>query len=158
MSARPFDPMATSFEPMNMDYSNQGFPGAFNVPPLPRSDDDMSEVSEAASTSVNLFPDPNVESIPMSNAENIQQAEAIPQAIPQANYRNLSTAQIKKMVPFGPILHLLDPDQQKMLLDENKTNTLDGRSALVSGVTKRFSIPSNRRRFTVTAEGNKVFW
>jgi len=62
------------------------------------------------------------------------------------------------MVPFGPILHLLDPDQQKILLEENETNTLDGRPALVSAVTKRFSIPGDRRRFTITSTGKKVFW
>jgi len=155
MSARPFDPME-----FDIDAFEQSLPGAFNVPPLPDSDGDMSDVSEAASRSVNFFPDPNVESsnspfdAPMAEVENIQQA----QAIPETNYRNLSTTQIKKLVPFGPILHLLDPDQQKILLEENETNTLDGRPALVSGVTKRFSIPGDRRRFTITSTGKKVFW
>ena len=163
MSARPFDPME-----FDIDAFEQSLPGAFNVPPLPDSDEDMSEVSEAASRSVNFTgyagaegtPDPNVESsnspfdAPMADVENIQLAEAIP----EANYRNLSTTQIKKLVPFGPILHLLDPDQQKILLEENETNTLDGRPALVSAVTKRFSIPGDRRRFTITSTGKKVFW
>jgi len=154
MSARPFDPME-----FDIDAFEQSLPGAFNIPPLPDSDGDMSDVSEAASMSVNFFPDPtNIESISMADVENIQQAEAIPQAIPEANYRNLSTTQIKKMVPFGPILHLLDANQQKILLKENETNTLDGRPALVSGVTKRFSIPGNKRLFTITSEGKKVFW
>ena len=143
MSARPYDPMD-----FDIDAFEQSLPGAYNIPPLPNSEDGMS-VSDAAST--DFFPDPaSVQAVPMADVE------AIP--IPEENYRNLSTAQIKKMVPYGPILHLLDPDQQKMLLDENETNTLDGRPALVSGVTKRFSIPGNRRRFTITAEGKKVFW
>ena len=142
MSARPYDPME-----FDIDAFEQSLPGAYNIPPLPNSEDGMS-VSEASNE---FFPDrTNVQAVPMADVE------AIP--IPEENYRNLSTAQIKKMVPYGPILHLLDPDQQKMLLDENETNTLDGRPALVSGVTKRFSIPGNRRRFTITAEGKKVFW
>ena len=150
MSARPFDPME-----FDIDAFEQSLPGAFNIPPLPDSDGDMSDVSEAASMSVNFFPDPtNIESISMADVENIQLAEAIP----EASYRNLSTTQIKKLVPFGPILHLLDPDQQKILLEENETNTLDGRPALVSAVTKRFSIPGDRRRFTITSTGKKVFW
>ena len=145
MSARPFDPMD-----FDIDAFEQSLPGAYNIPPLPNSEDGMSDVSVAASRS-DFFPDPaNVQAVPMADVE------AVP--IPEENYRNLSTAQIKKMVPYGPILHLLDPDQQKMLLEENETNTLDGRPALVSGVTKRFSIPGNRRRFTITAEGKKVFW
>ena len=147
MSTRPFDPMD-----FDIDAFEQSLPGAYNIPPLPNSDDGMSDVSEVASRS-DFFPElANVQAVPMADVE------AIPQAILQTDYRDLSTAQIKKMVPYGPILHLLDPDQQKMLLDENETNTLDGRPALVSGVTRRFSIPGNRRRFTITAEGRKVFW
>ena len=89
---------------------------------------------------------------------NASSAAQVAQAVPQFDYTNLSTAQIKKLVPYGQVLHLLSPDQIDVLLGENQMNPLDGRAALISATTKRFSIPSTKKKFTITATGKKVFW
>lgn len=137
MSARPYDPMD-----MGYSYPSFGFP---NEPAaVPVAEDDL--ISELDSILGNTPP--------LADVEPAQVA----QAVPEFDYSNLSTAQIKKLVPYGQVLHLLDPNQIDVLLGENQMNPIDGRAALVSSTTKRFSIPSTKKKFTITATGKKVFW
>ena len=141
MSARPYEPMDTSRYPSF---------GCSRPPPLPDSDDDelMSELDSILSGN---------ETPPMADAQiddNVQTA----QAVPEYDFSNLSTEQIKKLVPYGQVLHLLGPSQIDILLGENQMNPLDGRAALTSRVTKRFSLPSTKKKFTITSSGKRVYW
>ena len=141
MSARPYDPMD-----MTGSYPSFGFP---NEPAaVPVAEDDL--ISELDSILGNTPP--------VADAEPASSAAQVAQAVPEFDYSNLSTAQIKKLVPYGQVLHLLAPEQVDQLLGENQMNPLDGKPALVSAVTKRFSIPSTKKNFTITATGKKVFW
>ena len=129
---------------MGGSYPSFGFPN--EIPPLP--DDEL--ISEIDSV---LGNEP-----PMAEAQVMSENPQVAQAIRQFDYTNLSSAQIKKLVPYGQVLHLLSPDQIDVLLGENQMNPLDGRAALISSTTKRFSIPSTKKNFTITATGKKVFW
>ena len=142
MSARPYEPMDTSRYPSF---------GLSSPPPLPDSDDDelMSELDSILSGN---------EPPPMADAVQIDDNVQIAQAVPEYDFSNLSTEQIKKLVPYGQVLHLLGPSQIDILLGENQMNPLDGRAALTSRVTKRFSLPSTKKRFTITSSGKRVYW
>ena len=141
MSARPYDPMD-----LGGSYPSFGFRN--EMPPLPDSDDEL--ISEIDSV---LGNEP-----PMAQAQVMSENPQVAQAIRQFDFSNLSAAQIKKLVPYGQVLHLLAPEQVDQLLGENQMNPLDGRAALISATTKRFSIPSTKKNFTITASGKKVFW
>ena len=141
MSARPYDPMD-----LGGSYPSFGFRN--EMPPLPDSDDEL--ISEIDSV---LGNEP-----PMAEAQVMSENPQVAQAIRQFDFTNLSAAQIKKLVPYGQILHLLAPEMVDQLLGENQMNPLDGRAALISATTKRFSIPSTKKNFTITASGKKVFW
>ena len=141
MSARPYDPMD-----MGYSYPNFGFPNEPGAVPVPE-DDLISELDSILGNTP-----------PLADAEPMSDDAQVAQAVPQFDYTNLSSAQIKKLVPYGQVLHLLDPEQIDVLLGENQMNPIDGRAALISSTTKRFSIPSVKKKFTVTANGEKVFW
>ena len=142
MSARPYDPMDMG----DGSYPSFGFPNEPGAVPV--AEDDL--ISELDSILGNTPP--------LADAEPASSAAQVAQAVPQFDYTNLSTAQIKKLVPYGQVLHLLNPDQIDVLLGENQMNPIDGRAALISATTKRFSIPSTKKKFTITATGKKVFW
>ena len=143
MSARPYDP---TMDMGDGSYPSFGFPNEPGAVPV--AEDDL--ISELDSILGNTPP--------LADAEPASSAAQVAQAVPQFDYTNLSTAQIKKLVPYGQVLHLLSPDQIDVLLGENQMNPIDGRAALISATTKRFSIPATKKKFTITATGKKVFW
>ena len=84
MSARPYDPMD-----MGYSYPSFGFP---NEPAaVPVAEDDL--ISELDSILGNTPP--------LADAEPASSAAQVAQAVPEFDYSNLSTAQIKKLVPYG---------------------------------------------------------
>ena len=105
---------------MGYSYPSFGFP---NEPAaVPVAEDDL--ISELDSILGNTPP--------LADAEPASSAAQVAQAVPEFDYSNLSTAQIKKLVPYGQVLHLLAPEQVDQLLGENQMNPLDGRAALIS--------------------------